>query len=280
MLALIDGDIVLYRTAWVSEDVPEAIACSRANTTIEDILEATGATEYQVWLSDSLENNYRYKIDPKYKISRQSLPKPKHYHSLKLFLKYEWNAQITEGQEADDELGIRQTGCSSSTGGSGGNEHQQHIQSVICSIDKDLTQVPGLHYNFVQRRQFYVEPEQGIRQFYSQFLIGDRVDDIEGVYGIGPKRTEAIFRECKTEWELFQRVREKYNNDERLLKNGRLLWIRRERNQMWTFPPSRGMKNLETGPTFTTNDESTSGTEELQDEARDSSDLIHGHGAG
>jgi hypothetical protein len=230
LIALIDGDVIVYRTGWASEDETEAIACVRANKTIEDILGATGADSFQVWFSDHLENNFRFKFDPNYKISRQSQPKPRHYHALKLFLKYEWNAQVTEGQEADDELGIRQSVLLELPYNRG------DYSSVICTNDKDLLQVPGLHYNFVTKKALEQDYVSGIRSFYSQFLIGDRTDDIEGVRGIGPKTTMKLLGHLETEQEMFEKVRYYYKDDERLLKNGRLLWVRREPNQIWNFP--------------------------------------------
>lgn len=266
MLALIDADVIVYRTGFASKDVSETLACVRADATVKDILKATGATEYQLWLSDSLENNFRYKVDPDYKKSRQLTPKPAHYKALKLFLQYEWGAKITEGQEADDELGIRQTSSNGGRSGDGAGASSGTV-SIICSIDKDLRQVPGKHYNFVRNEFFDVEPFDGLVSFYSQFLIGDRVDDIHGIHGLGPKKTEVILKPCATELELFEKVRYQYKDDQRLLKNGRLLWVRREPNQMWEFPTN-------TSNHTTTNDEgiSESRTENLQDEGGFSSD--------
>lgn len=207
------------------------IPCVRANKTIEDILQDTGATEYQVWLSDTLENNYRFKIDPNYKISRQSQPKPKWYWSIKEFLKRQWNAQLTEGQEADDALGISQT--------------MQQIevdlcsnlpQTIICSIDKDLLQVPGLHYNFVTKVHREISETEGFRNLYTQLITGDRVDDIKGVKGLGPVKASGLLRGADTQYEMFKRVRSAYKDDERLLKNGQLLWVRRKEGEIWSFP--------------------------------------------
>lgn len=232
MLALIDGDIILYRVGFSTQKETEQIACIRAGEMVHNILADVGATEYQVWLSDSLDKNYRYQIEKNYKITRQSVPKPIHYHAIKLYLKYEWGAQIAEGQEADDALGIEQTKASETLHNKG------QYPSVICSIDKDLLQVPGLHYNFVRKENTQVDYLQGMRYFYSQFLIGDRVDDIEGIYGLGPKKTETILKSCTNENEMFEKVRYYYKDDERLLKNGRLLWVRRYPNQTWNFPES------------------------------------------
>lgn len=229
MKALIDGDVVIYRCGWASENEEETIACVRANKTIEDMLQAVQATEYQVWLSDTLENNFRYKIDDQYKISRQSQPKPKWYWSIKEFLKKEWNAEITEGQEADDALGIGQATAT-------GAMDAESNGTIICSYDKDLLQVPGKHYRFPTHEFSEVEEFEGLKNFYSQFLMGDRVDDIKGVYGLGPVRTKALLGGCTTEQELFSKVRDRYKDDERMLKNGQLLWVRRKEKEIWAFP--------------------------------------------
>lgn len=245
MIALVDADVVCYRSAWASEnETDEAIACVRANKTCEDILARVGATSYKMYLSDSLANNYRLKFDPLYKISRQSMPKPKWYWSVKTFLQKNWNAEVSLGQEADDALGIAQETLGTTT--------------IICSNDKDLLQVPGLHYRFVQKEFVTQSYLGGLKSFYSQFLIGDRVDDIKGVNGLGPVKTEALLGNCTNELELFERVRNQYKNDARLLSNGRLLWVRREPDQIWEFP----------------HQESTNQREEtnVQDEGRISSD--------
>lgn len=234
MVALIDGDVIVYRCGWASEQESEAIACIRANKTIEDILANTGATEHQVWLSDSLENNFRFKIDPLYKISRQSQPKPKWYWSIKQFLKNEWQAIESTGQEADDALGINQD--KDGVFGVDDCGPYQEFLTTICTIDKDLMQVPGQHYNFVTKDWTEVSYLSGMISFYSQFLIGDRVDDIEGVKGLGKVKTKNLLGNCQNESELFDKVRYQYQDDVRLLKNGQLLWVRREPNQIWQFP--------------------------------------------
>lgn len=225
---------MVYRCGFASQEETEVIACVRANKTIEDILSAVGATEYKVWLSDSLENNFRYKIDGLYKISRQTQPKPKWYWSIKEFLKKEWDATVTEGQEADDALGIGQTTMAGNR--SNDTESAESERTIICSNDKDLLQVPGLHYRFPTKEFIEVDELTGYRNFYSQFLIGDRVDDIHGIRGVGPVRTKALLGGCKSEIELFNKVREQYKDDERLLKNGQLLWVRRKEGEVWSFP--------------------------------------------
>lgn len=245
MLALIDGDIVVYRCGWAAENETETIACVRTDDCIKRILNEVGATSYQVWFSDSLENNYRLRYNPEYKANRALQPKPRHYSGLKLFLQNEWKAQVTTNQEADDILGIMQ-----SQAGAG--------ETIICSIDKDLLQVPGLHYNFVKKEFIEQDYTNGLRHFYTQCLVGDRVDNIFGVAGIGPVKAERAFEGLSSELDLFEKTLSLYDSPARLENNGICLWVRRKPDEIWKFP-------IET---------------ELQDKSGEHSDPAHGHSDG
>jgi 5'-3' exonuclease len=107
----------------------------------------------------------------------------------------------------------------------------------ICSIDKDLDMLRGDHYNFVKDERYFITEEEGIKNFYKQLLMGDRVDNIVGIKGIGSVKAERLLKECKNENEMYLAILEAYKGDDkRVLENGQLLWIRREPNQMW-HPP-------------------------------------------
>jgi 5'-3' exonuclease len=119
--------------------------------------------------------------------------------------------------EADDYLGINQ------------NE-----SSIICSIDKDLLQVPGKHYNFVKKEFYEVDEETGFRNFYTQLLTGDTSDNIKGIAGIGPVKAKKALADSFTEQEMFSVVRDMYKNDEWMIMNGRCLHILRSLDDDWT----------------------------------------------
>jgi len=71
-----------------------------------------------------------------------------------------------------------------------------------------------------------------------RILTGDRVDNIEGIRGIGPVKADKILKDCTTERELYEACIKAYDgNTDRVLENGKLLWLRRKPNQMWQ-PPS------------------------------------------
>lgn len=236
MIALIDGDVVVHRCGYVSENDPEAIAKYRANDMIEIMLAETNATGYEIYLSDSAQNNFRYAVDPTYKGNRKA-PKPKHYQALKDFLLESWEANVSLGMEADDSLGIRQTEELRKFDPDPAYWAQtKFLPTVICSVDKDLLQIPGNHFNFVKKEFCTIDYVEGCRQLYRQMLIGDPTDNVRGVDKIGKVKAGKLIDPLEDELDMFNVVRPLYNDDERLLKNGRLLYIRREDNEVWQFP--------------------------------------------
>ena len=223
-IALIDGDILVYRIGFASEEEPESIAIARCCEFIEDIILFNGFDEYQGYLTGK--GNFRNEIavtEP-YKGNRKA-PKPKHYQALRDYMQNHWQFEMIEGQEADDAIGIAAYTLDPE-------------EYCICSIDKDLDMLRGKHYNFVKDFFYHVAEEEAIFNFYKQILTGDRVDNIKGLKGIGDVKAKRILEECKDENEMYLAVLKAYEgNSERVLENGQLLWIRREPNQIWK-PPS------------------------------------------
>jgi len=172
------------------------------------------ASEYKLFLTSP--DNFRKHIYPEYKANRTAT-KPKHLQFLRDYLVESWQGTVAEKMEADDYLGIN-----------------QHESSIICSIDKDLLQVPGKHYNFVKKEFYEVDEETGSRNFYTQLLTGDTSDNIKGIAGIGPVKAKKALAECFTEQEMFSVVRDMYKNDEWMIMNGRCLHILRSLDDDWT----------------------------------------------
>lgn len=214
MEALLDGDIYAFRVACTTENDNEAIAVYRVNEMIENTLAEVEASEYKLFLTSP--DNFRKHIYPEYKANRTAT-KPKHLQFLRDYLVESWQGTVAEKMEADDYLGIN-----------------QHESSIICSIDKDLLQVPGKHYNFVKKEFYEVDVETGSRNFYTQLLTGDTSDNIKGIAGIGPVKAKKALAEATNEYEMFCIVRDMYKNDEWMIMNGRCLHILRSLDDDWT----------------------------------------------
>lgn len=215
MISLIDMDLVCFRCAASAEEDDLGIAIYRMNELLDQILEKTGATEYRAFLTG--EDNFRKQIYPEYKANRTQ-PKPRHLNDCRDYAITQLNAEAEYGLEADDLLGIHQT-----------------EETIICSLDKDLLQIPGNHFQWAISGNGWSKDDTFITQdeasanyhFYKQCLMGDKSDNIKGIEGIGPKKAEKLLSGITTEQELFNKVRDTYGNDDEFLMNGSCLWILR-----------------------------------------------------
>lgn len=243
MEALIDGDIVAYRAACSCEKIPTLvelaamgkdiddresliqiepveIALLRVEDILRNILLEVGADSYKVFISG--EHDFRVKVNPEYKANRKDLRRPKHLQACNEYMVTEWQAIVTDGIEADDALGIEQTE----------SERRRLLfepnakdWSMICSIDKDLLQIPGQHYNFVKKEFSTISYIDGQRNLYKQMLIGDTADNIFGVKGIGKVGANNIIDPLNDEELMYNTVYDLYNDHERFEMNLKCLTI-------------------------------------------------------
>lgn len=204
MLALIDGDIIVHRVAWTTQTDPEGIARYRCDEMVEGILRDLEADTYRVFLSDLREYNFRTNLWAGYKANRTQ-PRPKHYDYLKEYVIAEWDARIAYGMEADDALGINQDKAIINL---------KSGSTVICSIDKDLLQIPGSHWNFVKKEAREVLKSDADRSFYTSILVGDATDNIKGCRGIGPVKAKEALKDCAIEEEYVKTIIEVYKKQE------------------------------------------------------------------
>lgn len=139
----------------------------------------------------------------------------------------QWKCKVTDGIEADDALGI-----------------DQDENTVICSIDKDLLQIPGKHYNFVKQEWATVSPMQGLRHFYGQIITGDATDNIPAFDGklrnkvpIFVQKLIDPLQELMYEIEMYDYVVGVYEGDlDRLHRNAQLLYIQKKEGDAWRIP--------------------------------------------
>ena len=219
--ALVDADIFVYRVAFATESEDETKAVNTMAESLEDLLMVD--LDVQTWeVFITGKGNFRYDVavTAPYKGNRKS-EKPKHYYLLREYLEKAWDAHVAKGIEADDAIAIKAT--------------EMGTDSVIVTIDKDLNQVPGWHYNFVKKDLFFVTEEEGIQFFYTQMLTGDTVDNIKGVKGIGPKKAEKLLV-GKSEKEMWEICVEQLGSEERALENAHLLWMLRSPDEKFTPP--------------------------------------------
>ena len=227
MILLVDADILCYRIAWSCQDESQKVACrtllSFTNDIIEDLVMDSDDATHEVEYYLTGRGNFRkdYAITAEYKGNRKSREKPKHLEALRDFFVNELDAIVTSGEEADDRIAIRAT--------------QEGDKSIAISLDKDFDQFAGWHYNFVKKNKYYITEEEGLLNFYKQFLAGDKADNIMGVAGLGPVKSDKLLR-GKTEIEMYDICVDKLGSEERAIENGILLYLRRQDDEIWQPP--------------------------------------------
>ena len=228
MIALLDSDIVCYRTAAVTENNDVGLAIWQADELIQRILSDVGATDYKCYLSG--DNNFRYSIYPEYKANRRDKPKPRHLEALREHILVNHPSDVADGIEADDSLGIAST------------DHKSNgVGCIIASLDKDLLQLEGLHYNFVRREIREIGELEGWTNFYIQLLVGDPADNIPGCPKIGKVKAPKVLEGAIYPGLMYERCRETYSkagvSQEIMNRNAQLLYIKRAENDEWNPPP-------------------------------------------
>jgi len=224
---LIDGDIVAYRAATSCEGRGVKDAIDKVDDYISNIvgqcLHLKSSHLYEIFLTGK--TNFRFDIakTADYKGNRKDSPKPRHLKAVREYMIAEYGASVSSGEEADDAIARAAT--------------EYDYECIVASIDKDFKQVPCWHYNFVKHQLFKVEEFEGLEYFYQQVLTGDAADNIKGLVGIGPVKATKLLKGCKTEHELYLKCVKAYGGDEeRVLENGRLLWLRRTPEELWEPP--------------------------------------------
>ena len=212
---LIDASVYIFR-AWFS--MPDEFVNRNGEPTnavygftgfLCSLLEQTSAGHVGVAFDESLTTNFRSEIYPEYKANRDPAPE-------ELKRQFGWARGVAEAMglkcygdpqfEADDIIG---TLC----------EHWRGVGHPVYVVtsDKDLAQLvrPGDYWWDFSRNQklspdgifkkFGVNPEQ-IADYLA--LVGDSVDNIPGIPGVGPKSATALLAHFGDLDTIYERVAE------------------------------------------------------------------------
>jgi len=209
---------------------PLSHATKNIRQLLDSIEDATCPNNTTVFFSGG--RNFRYDVATikPYKGNRDKAHRPTYENEMKEYVRKNYDTVTSDGQEADDDLGIAQW-----------TAHQDDPHSTcIASADKDLRMIPGLHYNFLKDDPAsYVGEQAAMHTFMRQWVTGDSTDNIPGVPKIGPAKADKAFEGCATVEDMMEVVRTLYIQgyakewEPAMLENGRLLWIRREVNELF-----------------------------------------------
>lgn len=177
--------------------------------------------------------NYRHSIATRanYKGNRSGQQPPAHLKAIRSHLVTKWGAELSVGEEADDAIGRAST--------------QYAGSSVICSIDKDLKQLPGRHYDFVKKEEVTISPKEAWLNFYSQVISGDSTDNVPGLTGYGPVKARKALDGSKNNRSCWLKVLELYKAEfgpkaeQYVLECAQLVYVRRSEGDMFNAPAAK-----------------------------------------
>lgn len=210
------------------EAEPEDKALMLVSVMIGDIRDRFAKENLSLRLYLSGVGNFRNSVATRatYKGNRSGTPQPTHMRAIREHL-IDKGAIASKGEEADDLIGIAAT---------------ENPGSVVCSIDKDLLQLPGRHYNFVTREEETVSQKDAVLNFYTQVIAGDRVDNVPGCEGYGPVKARKALEGCKNPYECWRTALDVYGSvygadgAAFALETAQLVYIRRTVGEMWSAP--------------------------------------------
>ena len=171
----IDGDILVYQSMWGANNTKEIK--KKLDQTIASIMSELEGSTGKIAIKGS--DNFRKQIYPEYKGHRKKelTEQEKEFFAYSYdYLQNGWGAIPANGMEADDLLAIWNT----------------EKPGIIVSIDKDLLQVPGLHFNTRNKEYTNVTEDDGSLLLHTQVLMGDSVDNITGLKGIGKVKAAKV----------------------------------------------------------------------------------------
>jgi 5'-3' exonuclease len=186
-VALIDGSYFIY--AFANNPQWRIVIDEYFNTIFKQI-----GTNIYIGFLEVSSTNFRLKIAPEYKGHRKK-PPLLYFQDIKTYLIEELKFVVVTGIENDDAMSI----CAYRLG---------YDNVVIVSHDKDMRQTPCTHYvlgksliyTATEEGEMSYDPQRnkitasGLKLVYAQMLMGDSVDNIQGIPKIGPATTYQLLQ--------------------------------------------------------------------------------------
>lgn len=183
MTALIDADSIMYILAYNHREHTDVkVVTDACDDFAHTILTMVRADDYIGTFS--AESNFRYKVYRYAKYKGERPEKPEWFKFWEPIIKQhfidKWKFVVPEDLEADDIV------CALAENNEG--------NCIICSPDKDMKQIIGLHYDYKKTDAvpMIVDSVQANYFFWLQMLTGDGTDNIKGVPGLGEVKAKKI----------------------------------------------------------------------------------------
>lgn len=185
---ILDADSLLYICSITAEKEEASHACQNMKSKIQKIKDYLRCDSMEIFIKG--EGNFRDAMSTStvYKGTRPTL-RPRHLDAVTDYIVNKHGAQRADGMEADDLCSVLL--------------HESHgFESgvVLASVDKDLWNTPGWHFNYDQRKwnAEYITVQEANRNFIRQIVTGDAIDNIPGLPKLAEiTRTNLGMRRCR-----------------------------------------------------------------------------------
>lgn len=228
-LSIIDGDVLLYMSMWETNTLQEAK--DKFDSKLIYTLEGAFSEDYVMALGGP--NNFRSEFYPDYKKgktrAKASSNKPDYFDELKSYAADRDGTVLTDGYEADDQIRIWSEEC-----------RKADKPFVVVTVDKDMDCIAGNHFDPKKELHYRVSEDYADYHYWFQLLMGDSIDNIPGVKGVGKVKAAKLLADCYDHDSRRDRVCQVYHSVygdegyEAMLFNGRLLHIWRSYNDHFT----------------------------------------------
>lgn len=140
--------------------------------------------QMEVYFSCPTEDNWRTQFYPEYKANRKDMRRPEHYEAIGDYMEHMYPCNRGKTTEADDEIAIRAAML------------RGNSEFVVVTIDKDMDQIEGLHYNWVNDEEYEIGEIEARRAVAIQAIAGDSTDNIKGIPKWGPAAAQVWLEQC------------------------------------------------------------------------------------
>jgi DNA polymerase I len=200
VIALIDADSLLYFSSYGSED-DQMLSEVKLSEKIYDILNII-ENNYNLekcYIFVKGKDNFRYTLYADYKKRR-----PQKHPIIDILNRYlvdNFGAIESHGAESDDYAY------------SFSQLPEYKGRAIICSVDKDMLQIPGIHYDY-QKNKFHIIDEETARYNLAiQMIMGDAADCIIGLKGYGIKKAEKLIQKGMSNFKMMKIILNEYRKN-------------------------------------------------------------------
>lgn len=243
MIALIDGDVLVYMAMWEAESKEHAR--ENFDSLFTSITESLFVNDYAMAIGNNEGSNFRYDIYDKYKANRSKSKseRPDWFFDLKSEIVNDYKGcTFAEYCEADDMIRIWAYQIEKQLWENWNLEYGFIDDSysknyIVISVDKDLDCIEGKHYNPRKDLVYTIHEEDANYNYWKQIIMGDSTDNIPGVPGIGPKKAEKLLLEDPPAVAACKAYEKHYGEEgyNYLLANGKLIHILRTPTDYFHF---------------------------------------------